>query len=395
MLRVGFLGLGAISHENILGYLDESEVQIAAVCDVDRVATDKWLERYSLPETSVFTDYREMLSTVALDVVEILTPHHLHCEHALAAVEAGVRGISLQKPMANSLAECDQIIAACRQQDVKLKIYENFVFYPVYLKAKELIDEGLIGDLISIRVNTMAGLAEGAPWPWCFQPDGWRADLKTAGTGPLVGDDGFHKFSLARWFMNRDLEKVGAWIDAETPLDAPALIRAKFHRQPGDGPKYAQIDFSFSPHMDLPCDFWLDDFVEIVGERGMMWINQCSAAGNRELFAGTQMSESSVFPPIAVFVGGKVRTYLEEMTPQERSWSTSFVASTKHFIDVMQRGGEPIYSGEDGKEVTRYAMAAYFSALAQRDVELTEITTEAELAKRFEITSNFRNVRAF
>ena len=392
MLRVGFIGLGAISHENVLGYLDSPDAQIVAVCNRNRETGLSWLHQYSLTEAEHFTDYREMFSKARLDLVEILTPHHLHHEQAIAAAEAGVRGISLQKPMANSLVECDQIIAACAKHDAVLKVYDNFVFYPVYVKAKQLIDEGLIGELMSIRVNTMAGLAEGAAWPWCFQADSWRADLKTGGTGPLVGDDGFHKFSLARWFMESDLEKIGAWIDAETPLDAPAFIRGKFKTPPGKGPKYAQIDFSFSPRMALPCDFWLEDFVEIVGERGIMWVNLCSAAGDRKMFAGNQMSESAVFPPIAVFVEGKVTSYLQDISPAERNWSTSFVASTKHFIQVLQQGGEPVYTGEEGKEITRYAMAAFISAQKRRDVMLDEITSEAEQAGSLKIESNFCNL---
>ncbi len=392
MLRVGFIGLGAISHENVLGYLDSPDAQIVAVCNRNRETGLPWLQQYGLTEAKHFTDYREMFSEARLDLVEILTPHHLHHEQAIAAAEAGVRGVSLQKPMANSLVECDEIIAACAKHNVVLKVYDNFVFYPVYVKAKKLIEEGLIGELMSIRVNTMAGLAEGAAWPWCFQADSWRADLKTGGTGPLVGDDGFHKFSLARWFMDSDFEKIGAWIDADTPLDAPAFIRGKFKTPPGAGPKYAQVDFSFSPRMVLPCDFWLEDFVEIVGERGIMWINLCSAAGDRKLFAGNQMSESAVFPPIAVFVGGKITTYLEDISPPERNWSTSFVASTKHFIQVLQQGGEPVYTGEEGKEITRYAMAAYISAQENRDVMLDEITSETEQAGSLKIQSNFCNL---
>ncbi|MBI81926.1 MAG: hypothetical protein CMJ81_01895 [Planctomycetaceae bacterium] len=392
MLRVGFVGLGAISHENVLGYLDSQDARIVAVCNRNREQGRAWLERYGLSDAEHFTDYREMLASAELDLVEILTPHHLHCEQAIAAAQAAVRGISLQKPMANSLAECDRIMEACRKNNVTLKIYDNFVFYPVYLKAKQLVGEGLIGQPLSIRVNTMSGLAEGAPWPWCFSADSWRGNLETCGVGPLVGDDGFHKFSLARWFMQRDLEKIGAWIDADTPLDAPALIRAKFKGEPGEGSRYAQIDFSFSPRMSLPCDFWLEDFVEIVGERGIMWINQCSAAGDRKMFDGIQMSKSSAFPPIAVFVDGRVTTYLDDISPAERNWSTSFVGSTKHFIQVLRDGGSPIYTGQEGKEITRYALAAYLSAQENRDVGLDEITTTAEQAGRFKILSNFCNM---
>lgn len=392
MLKVGFIGLGAISHENVLGYLDSEDAIIVAVCDRDEVTARQWLQKWKLPQAKFYRRHEEMLAQEELDIVEILTPHHLHCPQVIDCAEAKVAGISLQKPMGLDLRECDRMILACHQNEVKLRIYENFVFYPVYLKAKELIAQGLIGELMSIRVNTMAGLKAEAPWPWCWAPDSWRADLARSGTGPFVGDDGYHKFSLARWFMERDFEKVSAWIDADTLLDAPALIRAKFKRLPGDSPKYAQIDFSFSPRMALPCDFWLDDFVEIVGEKGIMWINQCSAAGNRALFKGCDMSKSPAFPPIAVFLDGQVTTYLADISPEERNWSTSFIGCTKHFIKVMKEGGEAIFTGEEGKEIKRYSIAAFISAQEQRDVYLEEITTEAEVEKKFELKTNFCNL---
>ena len=391
MLKVGFIGLGFISNEHVLGYLDSDDAEIVAACDPDEGRSKQWVERWRLPNMRLYSGCEDMLEKESLDIVEILTPHHLHCPQVVMCAEAGVKGISLQKPMATSLRGCDLIIHACEEHNVKLRVYENFVFYPIYLKAKELLEQDLIGELISIRVNTMAGHREGTPWPWIWRPGSWRMDPKRSGVGPMVGDDGYHKFSLARWFMGRDFEKVSAWIDTETPLDAPAMIRVKFKRRPGDGPKYAQLDFSFSPRMALPCDFWLDDFLEIVGEKGIMWINQCSAAGNRELFEHCEMSQSPVFPPIAVFLDGKVTTYLEDISPEERNWSTSFIGCTRHFIEVMKRGGEPIHSGQEGKEITRYAMAAYVSAQKNRDVFLDEITAEAEKNHGFEIETTFCN----
>ena len=389
MLQVGFIGLGMISHENVLGYLDSPDAEIVAVCDQDEGAAREWLQKWNLPRARFYKNDEEMLEKEELDLVEILTPQHLHCSQAVTCAQAKVKGISLQKPMARNLRECDEILEACRKNKVKLKLYENFIFYPVYLKAKELIEQGLIGDLMSIRITTMAGLRDGAAWPRFWAPGTSSMDIKRAGVGPLVGDDGYHKFSLARWFMGRDLEKVSAWIDPTTPLDAPALIRAKHKTSPGEDPKYAQIDFFFSTRLAIPCEFWLDDFLEIVGSKGIMWINQCSAGGDREFFKGNEMSRSPVFPPIAVFVDGKVTTHLEDISPKERNWSTSFIGSTKHFIKVMKGGGDPIYTGEEGKEVGRYAIAAYISAQENRDVYLEEITSEAEELGKFELKTNF------
>ena len=104
------------------------------------------------------------------------------------------------------------------------------------------------------------------------------------------------------------------------------------------------------------------------------------------------MSKSAVFPPIAVFVDGKVTTFLQDMPLRDRNWSSSFIGSTKHFIQVLKNGGSPIYSGEDGMEITRYAMAAHISAQENRDVHLDEITMEAEQKGLFQIKTNFCNL---
>jgi hypothetical protein len=144
--------------------------------------------------------------------------------------------------------------------------------------------------------------------------------------------------------------------------------------------------------MSIPSDFWLDDFVEIVGDKGIMWINQCQAGGNRELFKGNDMSKSPAFPPIAVFVDGKVSTFLDDISPEGRSWSTSFVGCTRDLINIINHGGVPISTGNEGKEIVRYAMAAYLSAQENRDVYLDEITTEAEERGDFALTTNFCNL---
>ena len=58
----------------------------------------------------------------------------------------------------------------------------------------------------------------------------------------------------------------------------------------------------------------------------------------------------------------------------------------------MKEGGEPVYTGQEGKEITRYVIAAFVSAQENRDVYLDEITTEAELEEKFEIRTNFCNL---
>jgi predicted dehydrogenase len=392
VLRVGFVGLGFISDEHVLGYIDNEDARIVAVADVDEEKGRAWLRKWKLPyDVELYTNFEDMLQREALDILEILTPHNLHCPMVLKAAEANVKNISVQKPMGLNLREANRMIEACRAKGVKLRVYENALFYPIYKKAKELIDGGLIGELLTMRSCTMVGIREGIEWPSAWSASSWRGNLATAGSGPLIGDHGFHRFSVVRWFMERDFEKVDCWIEPDTRLDAPAFIRAKFRTAPNESPKYAQIDFSFSPRMSIPSNFWLDDFVEVVGDKGIMWINQCDAAGDREMYKEFEMSSSPVFPPIAVFIDGRVDTYLADISLTDRNWSTSFVASTRHFIKAIIEDEEPIHSGEDAMEIKRYIVASYLSAQERREIPIDQITLEAEERGALQLMTNFCN----
>lgn len=392
MLRVGFVGVGFISDEHVLGYIDNEDARIVAVADVDEEKGRAWLRKWKFPyDVELYTSFEDMLQWEALDILEILTPHYLHCPMVLKAAEANVKNISVQKPMGLNLREAYRMIEACRAKGVKLRIYENVLFYPIYRKAKELIDDGLIGELLTIRSCTMVGIRRGTEWPSAWSASSWRGNLATAGSGPLIGDHGFHRFSVVRWFMERDFEKVDCWIEPNTRLDAPAFIRAKFRTAPNESPKYAQIDFTFSPRMSMPSNFWLDDFVEVVGDKGIMWINQCDAAGNRDMYKDFEMSSSPVFPPIAVFIDGRVDTYLADISLADRNWSTSFVASTRHFIKAIIEDEEPIYSGADAMEIKRYIVASYLSAQERREIPIDQITLEAEERGALRLLTNFCN----
>lgn len=392
MLKVGFVGLGFISDEHVLGYIDNQDARIVAAADIDEEKARTRLRKWKLPyDVELYTNLEQMLHTEALDILEILTPHNLHCPMVLKAAEANVKNISVQKPMGLNLREANRMIQACRANGVKLRVYENALFYPIYCHAKELIDGGLIGELLTIRSCTMVGIQGGIEWPSAWSAASWRGNLETAGSGPLIGDHGFHRFSVVRWFMERDFEKVDCWIDPDTRLDAPAFIRAKFRTAPNEDPKYAQIDFSFSPRMSIPSNFWLDDFVEIVGDKGIMWINQCDAAGDRDMYRDFKMSSSPVFPPIAVFVDGRVDTFMADISLTDRNWSTSFVASTRHFIKAIIEDEEPIYSGEDAMEIKRYILASYLSAQERCEIPIDRITVDAEETAAFQLTTNFCN----
>lgn len=153
MLKVGIIGTGDIADLNILGYIHSQDTELVAVSDIDVDRAKKKLEMWNLQSLNSYKDYKQMVDREDLDIVEILTPHDLHAPMTEYCAKAGIPGISVQKPLSNTVADCEKMIQVCSEENVKLKLFENFRFYPVYLKAKELLDQGIIGEQLNIRIK--------------------------------------------------------------------------------------------------------------------------------------------------------------------------------------------------------------------------------------------------
>jgi len=375
MLKVGIIGTGDIADLNILGYIHSQDTELVAVSDIDVDRAKKKLEMWNLQSLNSYKDYKQMVDREDLDIVEILTPHDLHAPMTEYCAKAGIPGISVQKPLSNTIADCEKMIQVCSEENVKLKLFENFRFYPVYLKAKELLDQGIIGEQLNIRIKNFltggpGGVASDDLRGWL-----WRIDIDRCGGGPEVYDDGQHKFSLALWLMDQsNVEKVYSWINYFTGVvDCPANILWKYPtKNPDDPPKYGSMEFTWAANLYYPSNYYgIDEFIEISGTKGMMWINQCTAGGNF-------LSKSPQYPPIVVYTGGEVKTYGEDLP---RDWRYSFINSTEHFIEVMKTGhGEPIYTGQQGKDLCIFAKMPYISDQRGEIVYWEEMTAENEIS---------------
>ncbi|MFW9901293.1 MAG: Gfo/Idh/MocA family protein [Candidatus Thorarchaeota archaeon] len=370
MLRVGIIGCGDIANLNILGYLHSQDTEIVAVSDTNIKQAQNKLERWGLRRLKIYPDYRKMIDKEDLDIVEILTPHHLHAPMTEYCAKAGIHGLSVQKPLAHTITDCEKMIQICKQENVILKLYENFRFYPVYLRAKELLEQGIIGDLLNFRINTIA--LGGPGMAVDMKALIWRRKTELCGGGPWIYDDGIHKFSMALWLMGEErVESVYSWIDFfSTVQDSPSIILWRYPKNNSNQPsKYGSMQFTLAPNVYYPTNYYgCDEFIEISGTKGMMWINQCTAGGNF-------LSETTQFPPIVVYSDGEEKSFGENLP---RDWRYSFINSTKHFINVMKNGGEPIYSGEKGRDLCIFAKMPYISYQQNRTVFWDEITAKNE-----------------
>ena len=351
-VRVGFIGTGRISDLHALEYIDNPHAEIVALCDRDPALAEARARAWGLDDPDISDDFRELVALDSVDLVEVLLPHHLHLEAALAGLAAG-KAVSVQKPMCTSVADADRMVDAAREARGPLRVFENFVFYPPVVKAKSLIDEGAIGEPLTIRIKSNPGRSDTA-WEVPANTLAWRQDLDRIGGGPLVFDDGHHKFALAWYFMGQ-AEEVHAWISHTTApdgfvFDAPAMVSFRF---PGN--RYGNLEIVYSPELDIVTEHYAqDDRVEITGTRGVIRINRGHGQLGREVV------------PVQLFRDGVLTDYRDV----ETGWETSFVHATRNGIEALRSDRPPALSAEDGREVLRFALAAEESARAGSSVRL-------------------------
>ncbi len=359
-VNFAIVGCGRICDLHAKAYRKSDAANLIAVCDIDETKATRKAKEWGLDLDMVFTDFEELLQLDDLDAVDLLLPHDLHEKLTRLAAEAN-KHVSVQKPMAMNLDECQKMIDTCRKNDVKLRVMENFRFYPPYVKAKELIDAGLIGRPSFIHIKL--GTSLGGGWEVPLDAWMWRFDTERCGGGPIVWDDGYHKFSIAEYLLG-EVSTVKAWIDKtgvyedddEPPVivDSPAAVMWKY-KSPRT---YGTMDVTYSREGQFHSDYYAaDERVEITGDKGYVWINQCTAKALRDE------------APIVTYVEGK----LDEYPDIESDWQASFDRGIEHFAHSILDNTEPILTGEKAEYIQRFATAAHVSANRGTEVQLDDL----------------------
>jgi predicted dehydrogenase len=355
-IRVAIIGCGRISDLHQLGYRGRQDAKIVAVCDTDKGRARKKAKEWGVEK--VYSDYQQVLADKEVDVVELLTPHHLHCPMTVQAAQAG-KHISVQKPMALSAAEADEMIAAATKSGVLLRVYETFVYYAPAMRARTMIEAGEIGQVRAVRMHVNSGTGD-TSWKVPLSAWLWRLNEKQSGGGPLVFDHGYHLFSLG-YYLGGPVEKVFAWID-KTPLpeaagvfsvDAPAMIIFQYKA----AHCYGQLDIEHTPKMRIYSDYYADDDrIEVIGEKGVLFINRYT-------------TKTVDLPPLMLFKDGKTT----EVVVQGVEWHDSFIATTQDFIEKLKTGGQPRLDGPTGKAVLQFTLAALQSAATGKEVRPDDV----------------------
>lgn len=347
-LNIGIIGCGRIADLHYLGYQYTEGARIFAVCDSNPEVAEARKREWNAVKS--YTDFREMLRAPEVDAVEILTPHHLHETMVVEAAKAK-KHIAVQKPMSISLPSADRMLAETQKAGVVYKVTENYVFYPPLVLAKKMIENGDIGEPIGIRMKFIGGASGG--WKVPAAAWEWRMKETAEGRGIDTFDHGHHLWSTA-WFLLGEVERVSGWIDsADGVVDCPAVMMWKYK----GGKRYGVCDFAHAGDMPIPSQYYAnDEWLEITGNRGIIFIHRCT--GN--IHEG---------PVMSVFDGKSMR----HISDVKSDWSEGFIGATRNFIEAIHGRQAPLLTGEQGREILRFALAIQKAARIRREVYLDEL----------------------
>jgi predicted dehydrogenase len=143
-IRVGLLAYGAIGHEHNLAVQNTNGLELLAVCDTNPERVEAALEL--APEATAFRDATAMLDSGLLDLVVISTPPNSHFQWAKESLSRGIH-VVLEKPMALTADQCDELIALASAKKLMLVVYQNRRFDDDFVTMREIIRSGEIGDV--------------------------------------------------------------------------------------------------------------------------------------------------------------------------------------------------------------------------------------------------------
>lgn len=247
-LKVGLIGCGQIAkaaHLVNLKGLHRAELVAFAEPDAERRREAARLA----PKATAFTDYEELLDKAPLDAALICLPNSLHARAAIAALERG-KHIYLEKPLATSLEDARNVIAAWRSAGVVAMMGFNYRFNKLYASVREQVRAGTLGQLLFAR-TVFATAGQDLP--------PWKRERRSG--GGVLFDLASHHFDLLRYIFDQEVREVFA----ETRSRRSDCDSAMLHVRLDDG-MIAQSFFSLGAVEE--------DSFEIYGERGKLSVDR-------------------------------------------------------------------------------------------------------------------------
>lgn len=201
-IRMGVIGLGAISGLHIDGILVSPDAELFALCDIDYGSVLEKAQKYNIPKTHCFTNYIDLLNCADVDAVSICTPNNSHYTIATDAIRHK-KPFALEKPVALSSEEAKQLNEMAKQFKIPNMICFSYRFKSAARYARELIRQGALGKIYHVYAQYLQSWAARDNMPFV-----WRFNKEITGSG-VHGDLGSHMLDLIR-FLIGDYVKVCA-----------------------------------------------------------------------------------------------------------------------------------------------------------------------------------------
>ena len=157
--RVGIVGCGARSTAHAAGWVANDGVAIAAVADPIQERRDTLGDKHGVAQAQRYPDFKDMLEQAQLDYISISTKPELREPVVVAAVEAGIKGILCEKPMALSLGEAHRIHSACAENRIPLVINHQKRHLTEWQRLATMCAQGELGTIERIEASSFGNLA--------------------------------------------------------------------------------------------------------------------------------------------------------------------------------------------------------------------------------------------
>jgi len=333
-LRLALVGCGAIARYHLDGINERApRIQVTAVVEPDEERAENYATETG---ATAFASLEDALQTDLFDAVDIMVPHHLHEELALMAFKAG-KHVLLEKPMATTLDGAQRILDAAQQArdpfpDLVFMVAENAQYWPEIVLAKQLIDDGAIGDIITARAAFVMELD-----PYFFADENaWRFSASKTGGGIAI-DGGSHWIRPLRMWMGEIDAVTGALGHPLAQMEGESLVRSLLRFQSG---KVATFDALMAESVLAPEPWW-----RITGTKGEIII-EGGFEGGLLLFDANHRDGTQVAPA--------------------QGYAKSFGPELADFARVVLDGATPAAGPEHSLGELRTALALYRAVQSDR-----------------------------
>jgi predicted dehydrogenase len=330
---VGLIGSQFVSSIHAEALRACPQADIRAVASPTAGHAKAFAERLAIPHH--LTDYKKMLAMPGIEMVVVGAPNDRHHRITLDAAAAG-KHVVMEKPLCLSLADADEMIAACRKAKVKLMYAEELCFAPKYVRLKQLVDAGALGRPTLVKQSEKHDGPHAAHF--------WDVDRSGGG---VTMDMGCHAIEFFRWILGRPKIK-----------SVYAQMSTSVHGEKTRGEDNAILILEFEGGATaIAEESWtkpggMDDRAEVYGTQGVAYADLLHGNAIQTYSAGGY--------DYAVEKAGSTKGW--SFTIYEEAWNYGFHGEMAHFVDCVLSDKRPVVTGEDGRAVLEVVFAAYESA---------------------------------